>query len=395
VLQSPNFINNEEFPVKSATLLVFLAVPCLFLAGCSSNASVSEEIVARVNSREITKAELEKLYQSRINGAPQAPTPEESQALKFQLMQQMIDDEILLQMANADGLSATDAEVETKYTDFKSQYTEEQFQESLKQQKMQPEDIKADMRKALTLEKLITKEITSRINVSQAEINEVFEKNKDRFNLPESYHVQHIMVTPYADQQVTNQKRDDAKSPAEAQAKAARLLRDIQGGLDFGITAREWSEDFDSAPNGGDLSFRSLEQLEGMDPKIKQTVQRLKVGESSPLIETRFGYHILKLLEKDLGGQKDLNSPSVSAQIRQAIFNQKEQMLRAAFSEVARNKAQVNNYLAERLLESGGKSAAPGTENKAETKADTKDAKPEEKKEEAKAPEKPVEPKKD
>jgi peptidyl-prolyl cis-trans isomerase SurA len=207
------------------------------------------------------------------------------------------------------------------------------------------------------------------------------------------------MVTPYADQQVTNVKRDDAKSPAEAQAKVARLLRDIQGGLDFGITAREWSEDYNSAPNGGDLSFQSLKQLDEMDPKIKQTVQRLKVGESSPLVETRFGYHILKLLEKDLGGQKDLNSPSVSAQIRQAIFNQKEQMLRAAFSEVARNKAQVNNYLAERLLESGGKSTAPGAENKAETKADTKDAKPEEKpeekKEEPKAPEKPAEPKKD
>jgi len=208
--------------VKSVFLLVFLAVPCLSLVGCSSNsASVSGDIVARVNSRQITQAELEKQYQQRINGAPQAPTPEESQALKFQLIQQMIDDEILLQMAAAQGLNATDAEVETKYTDFKSQYTEEQFQESLKQQKIQPEDIKADMRKALTLEKLVTKEITSRINVSQVEINDLFEKNKERFNLPEGYHVQHILVTPFVESQVTNAKRDDAKSPAEAQAKAA------------------------------------------------------------------------------------------------------------------------------------------------------------------------------
>jgi hypothetical protein len=126
-------------------------------------------------------------------------------------------------------------------------------------------------------------------------------------------------------------------------------------------------------------------------------VQRLKVGESSPLIETQYGYHIFKLLEKDPGGQKDLNSPSVQANIRQAIFNQKEQMLRAAFSEVARNKATVQNYLAERLLESAGKSAAATPENKAETKADSKaEGKPEEKKDAAtKAPEKAAEPKKD
>jgi peptidyl-prolyl cis-trans isomerase SurA len=377
------------------TLLVLLAVPCLLLVGCSSNASVSEDIVARVNSKEISSSELEKQYQAKINGAPQPPTPEESQALRFQLVQQMIDDEILLQMATAAGLNATDAEVETKYTDFKSQYTEEQFQESLKQQKLQPEDIKADMRKALTLEKLITKEITSRINVSQAEIDDVFAKNKEQFNLPESYHVQHIMVTPVPDQQVTNSKRDDARSEVEARAKAERLLRDIQGGHDFAIVAREWSEDSQSAPNGGDMSFLSLEQLQNMDPKIKDAVLRLKVGESSPLIETRYGYHILKLLEKDKGGQKDLSSPSVSAQIRQAIFNQKQQMLRAAFSEVARNKAQVNNYLAERLLESAGKASVSKPEDKTDTKAEPKkEEKKEDKKEEAKAPANTADPKK-
>src|SRR6185436_9204358 len=199
-------------------------------------------------------------------------------------------------------------------------------------------------------------------------------------NLPEGYHLQHIMVTPYQDQQTNNAKRDDAKSPAEAQAKAARLLRDIQGGQDFAVVARDWSEDPDTAPNGGDLSFRSLEDLEKIDPKLKQAVQRLKVGESSPLIETRYGFHILKLLERDSGGQKDLTNPQVTAQIRQVIFNRKEEMLRAAFSETARNKAQVNNYFAEHLLENVGKSAgnapaAPAADKKDEKKAPAADDK--------------------
>jgi peptidyl-prolyl cis-trans isomerase SurA len=359
---------------------VLLAASCLLAGACSSSTNVSDDIVARVNGKEITAADLEKQYQGRINGAPQLPTPEEAQALKFQLITQMINDEILLQMAASGGLSATDAEVETKFTDLKSQYTEEKFQEMMTAQKVKPEDIKADMRKSLTLEKLVTKEITSRVNVSDAEIKDVYEKNKESFNLPEGYHLQHIMVTPYQDQQTNNAKRDDAKSPAEAQAKAARLLRDIQGGQDFAVVARDWSEDPDTAPNGGDLSFRSLEDLEKIDPKLKQAVQRLKVGESSPLIETRYGLHILKLLERDSGGQKDLTNPQVTAQIRQVIFNQKQEMLRAAFSEVARNKAQVNNYFAEHLLENAGKAATPvASEPK-------KDEKKEEKKEESKTP---------
>jgi len=340
--------------------------------------------VARVNGKEITAADLDKQYQGRIAGAPQQPTPEESQALKFQLLTQMVNDEILLQMAAASGLNATDAEVETKFTDLKSQYSEEQFQEMLKAQKVKPEDIKADMRKSLTLEKLVTKEITSRVNVSDAEIKDVYEKNKESFNLPEGYHLQHIMVTPYQDQQVNNAKKDDAKSPAEAQAKAARLLREIQGGLDFQVVARDWSEDADSAPNGGDLNFRSLEDLEKIDPKLRQAVQRLKVGESSPLIETRYGFHILKLMARDPGGQKNLDNAQVQAQIRQVIFNQKQEMLRAAFSEVARNKAQVNNYLAERLLDSAGKAATPVAGDAKKEEAKPADPKPEGKKEEPK-----------
>ena len=379
--------------MKSAPLLVLLAASGALASSCSSNQTASQDIVARVNAKEITAADLEKQYQARINGAPQAPTPEESQALKFQLLSQMIDDEILLQMAASSGLSATDAEVETKFTDMKAQYTAEKFEDLMKQQKVKPEDIKADLRKSLTLEKLVTKEITSRINVSDAEIKDVFEKNKASFNLPEGYHLQHIMVTPIPDSQITNAKHDDAKTPAEAQAKAARLLHDIQGGQDFAVVARDWSEDAESAPGGGDLGFRSLDDLEKNDPKLRQAAERLKIGESSPLIETRFGYHILKLIERDKGGQKDLTSAQVQAQIRQAIFSQKEQMLKAAFSEVARNKAQVNNYLAERLLESAGKtSTSAGKDTKAETKGD---AKKDEKKDEAKAPEKAADPSKE
>jgi peptidyl-prolyl cis-trans isomerase SurA len=364
--------------VKPATYLVTAVLCLVVLSGCGSGASVSEDIVARVNSKDITAAELEQLYQSRVATADPAPTPEEAQALKFQLLTQMINDEILLQMAASSSLSATDAEVDTKFTDLKSQYSEEQFQDMLKQQKLTADDVKTEMRKALTLEKLITKEITSRINVSDNEIRDVYEKNKASFNLPEGYRLQHILVTPFAEAQVTNAKRDDARSPADARTKAERLYRDIQGGQDFAIMARDWSEDSDSAPSGGDMGFRALADLEMVDPKLAQAVQRLKIGESSALIDTKYGYHILKLLEKDAGGQKDLSNAQVQAQIRQAIFGRKEEMLRAAFSETARNKAQISNYMAERLLESVGRaaSAAPATtedktaEKPAEDKAD-------------------------
>src|SRR5262249_16842330 len=144
------------------------------------------------------------------SGADKPPAPEEIDELKLQLLNQMINDEILMEMASQAGLNATDAEVDVKFNDFKAQYnTEEQFQEALKQQKMTVEDIKTELRKSLTIEKLVNKEITSKITVTDAEIKALYEKNKPSFNLPEGYHIAHILVTPAPDPEIRNTKNDD------------------------------------------------------------------------------------------------------------------------------------------------------------------------------------------
>src|SRR5205814_10705905 len=138
------------------------------------------------------------------------------------------NDQILLEQASAANLNATDAEVDVKFNEFKGQYSEEKFQEQLKDQKMTVDDIRAELRKGITLDKLVNKEITSKISVTDAEIKTFYDKNKESFNLPESYHIAHILVTPVADPELHNGKNDDAKSADEATQKAARLLKEVQ-----------------------------------------------------------------------------------------------------------------------------------------------------------------------
>jgi len=334
-----------------------LIAALLVLASCGSASKASADVVARVNGKGITTAQLEKQFQNRLNGAEQPPSAEEAQDLKLQVLNQLINDQILLEMASAAGLSATDAEVDVKFNEFKNQYTEEKFKDLLKEQKMTIDDIRNELRKSITIDKLVNKEITSKISVTDAEIKNFYEKNKESFNLPESYHIAHILVTPVADPDLRNGKNDDAKSPDEAKQKAARLLKEVQGGRDFVTVAKESSEDPSSGPNGGDLNFQPLQAIENIDPRLAQAVQKMRPGETFPqVIETRFGFHIVKLMEKDAGGQKDLSDLRVQAQVRQAIFNRKDQTLKNAFSEAARNKATVMNYLAERILAAAGKS---------------------------------------
>jgi peptidyl-prolyl cis-trans isomerase SurA len=337
-------------------ILSALLAGLLVTASCGSDSSASANVVARVNGKDITTTQLEKQVQVSLNGAGQPPSAEEQEDLKLQVLTQMINNEILLEQAAAANLNATDAEVDVKFNELKSQGTEEQFKEMLKNQKMTVDDIRSELRKNITIDKLVNKEITSKISVTDAEIKAFYDKNKDSFNLPESYHIAHILVTPVADPDLHNGNNDDAKTPEEAKAKSARLLKEIQGGRDFATVAKESSEDPSSGAAGGDLNFQPLQAIENIDPRLAQSVQKMRVGETFPqVIETRFGFHIVKLIEKDPGGQKDLSDARVQANVRQQIFNRKDQTLKNAFSEAARNKATVVNYLAQRILDNAGK----------------------------------------
>jgi peptidyl-prolyl cis-trans isomerase SurA len=339
--------------VKSIFSVVALSA-LLMTASCGSESTASGDVAARVNGKEITTAELEKQFQVRTS-TEQPPSQEEAQDLKLQLLNQMINDRILLELAAQAGLTASDAEVDVKFNELKSQGTEEQFQDMLKQQKMSADEVKAEFRKQITIDKLVNKEITSKISVSEAEIKAFYDKNKESFNLPEGFHLAHILVDPNPTPDVNNANKDAAKSPDEARQKVTRLLREIQSGQDFATVARNYSEDPATAPLGGDLNFQPLDNIANIDPALAAAVKRLKVGETSPVIETRFGYHIVKLLERDPGGQKDLSDPRIQAQVRQVIFNRKDTLYKNAFSENARNNAKINNYLAQRVLETAGK----------------------------------------
>jgi peptidyl-prolyl cis-trans isomerase SurA len=340
-------------PLKPLALA--LAVVLLAAASCSQEAPVGDDVVSRVNGVDIMNSDLDFEFARAIAGADPVPGPEQTLDLKLQLLSDMIVNEILLQRAAEAELTATDAEVDGQFNAFRNQYTEERFAELLAQQQATLEDVRRDMRRGLTIDKLINKEITSKISITQAEIEEFYAENVASFNLPESFRLAHILVTPSADATITNSTGDDAQTSEEAATKAQRLLRDIQGGQDFATVARQYSEDPTTAAAGGDLGFQPMEALTGVDPAFGDAVTRMREGETFPrVVATSFGYHVLRLIERDPGGQKDLTDPQIEAQVRQIIFNRRDQLLRAAFFETVRNEAEVRNYFARRVLENAG-----------------------------------------
>lgn len=337
--------------MRNPVAMALAGLVTLVFSSCQSAPKIGPDTAAIVNQTEIKNAEVEKVYQNRLKQGGQTPSPEEASTLRLNILSQMINDEMLMQRAAADKLIATDDEVNVKFTEFKKDYTEEKFQQFLKDQGVTADDIKKEIRKSATIEKLYNKEITSKISVSEGEIKDFFARNKANYNLPESWHVLHILVTPFPDSQITNARNDDAKTDEVARQKVVGLLKRILSGEDFSIVARDYSEDSSSAQSGGDLRLLSSQQLDAIDPRFRQAVQSLKVGEtfSSP-IPTKYGYHLVKLIEKEAGGQHELTDPKVQADTRQAIFNRKETLLKTAYLEAVRNQTIVKNLLAQKIL---------------------------------------------
>jgi peptidyl-prolyl cis-trans isomerase SurA len=103
------------------------------------------------------------------------------------------------------------------------------------------------------------------------------------------------------------------------------------------------------------MGFVRQSDLERVTPELRKAVVSLPQGGVSPIIVTPEGFRILKVISREPAGQRELNDPRVQQNIRDMLLNSKDQMLRAAYYETARNGAKIENYLARSVLENAGK----------------------------------------
>ena len=339
--------------VFSAALLL----SALAAFGCKrSDVAPTADVWAIVNGDQIHRAEAEKYYKSRLN--PQAPTPSQEEALSLTLnvLDELINNDILIQRARKLGMEATDGEVEDKFTEFKTPYTEDEFQRQLKDRGVTTNDLKDDLRRQITVQKLLNREVVGKISITDQDITDFYNQNRAQFNVAEAqYRIAQILVTPHKDPQLHNRKNDDATTDVEARRKSAALLQQLATGADFTQLAMDYSEDPATASSGGDLGYVPESSLNQSDPALKRTVVSLKVGQVSPIISLKDGYHILKLMARESPGQRQISDPQVQQSIRDTLRNRKEQLLRAAYMAEARDGAKVTNYLAQQVIESNGK----------------------------------------
>ena len=358
----------ECFFSRRCKLLALALSSTFFLAAFTAcTHPTSPDVMATVNGKDISRSDLDKAYNDykvTQGETPQEPSAEQANIVRLNLLQKLIDDEILQQRADKLNLAASEEDVNAKLTELKGLSTQEEFDKQLKQRSMTLDDLKQQIRRKLTSEKLINKEIESKIAITDADINNYYAAHKSEFNVLEpQYRLSRIVVLSVPGQQPGNLPGARAVTDAEARKKIQAVRNRLSSGEDFGALAMNFSEDQNASSTAGDLGFIAESNLQ-TDSGVFAAISKLKPGQVTDVLpvyggtgptQRVIGYAIYKLIAREPAGQRELSNPSVQQSIRQGLRESHAQLLRLAYYETLRNNAKIRNDFAEQILKQGAK----------------------------------------
>ncbi len=284
--------------------------------------------VARVNGDPISKAEFERAVRNIEQRAGGAVPVERRDEIYRSLLDDLISFRLLVQEGKARNVTVTDAELNDRMAEVRKQFqTEDEFKKALAARQTSPEDLKKDMQTDLIVNKMLEAEIVPKVQVQPAELETYYKENPDRFLKPEEIRASHVLIPLKADMTEAQKK--------EARATADTVLKKAKAGEDFAALAKQYSKD-SSAQAGGDLNFFGKGQ---MVPAFEAAAFTLKPGDISDVVETPFGFHIIKVTEKRGGSAVPL--AEVSDRLKEFLMQQKQQDMAKAFVQTLRGKYKV------------------------------------------------------
>jgi peptidyl-prolyl cis-trans isomerase SurA len=317
-------------------------------------APVSPDTWAVVDGRPITRDDVDKAFR-RMRDPSQTLSDEETLTAKLGILNDLIVENLLIAKATALKIELPESELDTAFNEAKKNIPDAAFQQELARRNVTAADMRDGLRRELLAQKVIEREVGSKITVTDQEITDFFNANRSQFNLAEdAYHLAQIVVTPAREAQLANRTGDDATTPQAAATKVAMLMEKLKQGAVFRDLAMDYSEDPESAPRGGDLGFVPLSTLNQAPPALRDAA--LKVTPGSARVVSQGGAHtIVFVVARESAGQRDLATPGVRDRINETLRGRREQLMRAAYLTAVRNDASVVNHLARRVIETQGK----------------------------------------
>lgn len=313
-------------------LFKLVIVPVFLTLLYTNTVMANSDIVARVNGKPLTAFELNEEFQDilpMMGSYHGGMTEEKIAKIREDALKNLIEKELQYQYALEKGLSVSQKEVEDQLTAMGKQFgSTAKFNDALKKSGMTRERLKEIIRKRALTAKAKKQEVASKAALSDSELKDHYEKNRESFKRPVEFRASHILIGV------------DPSATAEEKEKRLKLAKDVlarlKAGGDFAKLAMRYSTDEGSAPIGGDIgTFHK-----GMaDPAIEEAILSLKVGEVSDIVESLYGYHIVVLTSNK--PETMLTFDEVKADLKKKLEKKRGDELYSKWMEGIRAKANI------------------------------------------------------
>ena len=251
-------------------------------------------VVVTANGTSITESQIGDILNPRMQQTagrvPENMIPQYRQQMRKRIIEQLVIEELITQDEKKNNIDVNQSELDQQINkQIASQnLTTDEFKALLKAYGTTFGEYQQNMRKKLMFEKMMETKFADKLQApTDQQVKAYYDENIQQFNRPESIHVRHILITPAKD------SNDPNAAKAEAKAKAEDILKKLKAGADFNDLAKQYSS-CPSAPNGGDIGPQAKGNLV---PEFEKAAYALKPGQISDVVETSFGFHIIKLIE--------------------------------------------------------------------------------------------------
>ncbi|MFC1566450.1 peptidylprolyl isomerase, partial [bacterium] len=232
--------------------------------------------------------------------------------IKKEILNTMIEKKVLLLEAKKNKIRASKRKVEKLLGDIKKQFkSEKDFQDQLKSEGIDYEEFEKNIEEQVIISELVEMKVKSKVQApGDKVVKQYYDDNEDKMFEPERVRVRHILVKV--------EKDAGKRAKNAAYKKIQKIKKDVDKGKDFSALAEEYSEDTISAERGGDLGFFLRGQ---MVKEFEDAAFKLDVGKISDIVETQFGYHIIRCEEKRIEQKKTYDE--VKDYLKQLLMQKK------------------------------------------------------------------------
>jgi len=298
----------------------------------ASTMTKENSMVVRVNDREIVVSDVDRATEILLaqyrNQIPPDRVAQARTMLRKQAVENLINQSLLLEEAGRQGTQPEQKRVDDRYNETVKRFSSpEEFQSAVSSMGLSKEAFRQEIKEDLMIEALLDEQLKDVKKVSDEEVSAFFRDHPESFRSPEQVRASHILIT--VDASATDEQR------AQKRLELAGFKGEIEKGADFGEMAGRHS-DCPSKARGGDLGY--FERGKMVKP-FEEAAFVMKVGDLSDIVETQFGYHLIKVTDHQ--DPKTATLDEVKGQIENLLNRQAKDKAIGAYVAELREPAKI------------------------------------------------------